>query len=303
MLRRPPAPGHLLVSDLAKGGSATRMFLVALFVAMISDLSHTLREFQIPLSTHDAKRFLERARSAIDYLIVYQHYFPSEYAESMGQISLGQAHLFPLRGEAYSPHEAQLLKLMDKHLFPLPLWYVLDDASEENRCYTIPIEPFGIDLSTGDDLLEMDLGWQLMFYLIGEIQAGFFQDLFGDERDAIFALPIEPGKVADVALREVCEREIEPLAFFRCVIDLVANDTGTVWLDATMEMPCDTAEWSVETIDELVKQYGEALDIKKNSDQFMNWLEGDLVPNFTEVIRIWNESVILTNQKRQESKS
>ncbi|GCE32010.1 hypothetical protein KDA_74940 [Dictyobacter alpinus] len=270
---------------------------------MISDLTDTLRAFQVPLNKYEARRFLERVRSAIDYLVVYQHYFPSEYTESMEQISQGLAPLFPLRGEAYSPHEAQLLRLIDTNLFPLSLWYVLDDAGEDNRCYTIPVEPFGIDLSTGDDFLEMDLGWQLMFYLIGEVGEGFFQDLFGDERDAIFTIPIEEGKVDDAALREVCERQREPLAFFRCVIDLVANDTGTVWLDATMEMPCATADWSIETIDELIKQYAEALDMKKKSDHFMKWLEGDLIPNFTEVIRVWNESVILTKQMHQEQKS
>jgi len=269
---------------------------------MISDLSRTLQDFRVPFSAYDAQRFLERVRSVIDYLVVYRHYFPSEYAQSMELVRNGQAPLFPLHGEAYSPHEARLLKLVDKHLFPLPLWYVLGDACEENRCDTIPIEPFGIDLSTGDDVLEMDLGWQLMYYLIGGIQADFIENLFGDDRDAIFAVPIEPGKVDDASLRGVCERQIKPLAFFRQVLDLIDYDTGTVWLDATMEMPCDNADWSTDTIDELVKQYGEALDIKKKADQFMNWLEGDIVPHFTEVARIWNESVIQTNQKSQEGK-
>lgn len=265
---------------------------------MIQNVTETLQAFQIPLDTYYAKQFLERVRSAIDYLVVYQHYFKLEYTQSMELVRTGQAPLFPKPGYAYSPHEVQLLKLIDKHLFPLPLWYVLDDADEENRCTTIPIEPFGIDLSNGDDFLEMDLEWQLIYYLIGEIREDFFRDALGDEWDAIFAVEIEHGKVDDKVMREVCAQETEPLSFFSECIDMIDNSTGTVWLDATMEMPCDNADWSIETIDVLVELYGQALSIKKNADQFMNWLAGDIETNFMEVIRIWNECVIQTRQKQ-----
>jgi hypothetical protein len=265
---------------------------------MIPKFTQTLQAFQIPLDTYEASQFLKRVRSAIDYLIVYQHYFPAEYTQSMELVRTGQAPLFPKLGQAYSPHEIQMLKLIDEHLFPLPLWYVLDELDEEHRCNTIPIEPFGIDLSNGDDFLEMDLSWQLIYCLVGEIREDFFKDALGDEWDTIFAVEIERGKVDDETLKEVVARETESLTFFRDVIDMIDNSTGTVWLDATMEMPCDNADWSIATIDILVEQYGQALSIKNNADQFMNWLAGDIEMNFTEVIRIWNKCVIQTKQKR-----
>ncbi len=268
---------------------------------MIQNVTDELQAFQIPLSRYDAKQFLERVRSAIGYLVVYQHYFPAEYTRSMERVSAGQAPLYPSPGQAYSPHEIQMLKLIDKHLFPLPLWYVLDDVAEENRCNTIPIEPFGIDHSNGDDFLEMDLEWQLIYYLTGEIRKDYFRDALDDEWDTIFAAEIQSGKVDDEVLREVTARETEPLTFFSDVIDMIDNSTGTVWLDATMEMPCDNADWSIETIDVLVEQYGQALSIKKKADQFMNWLAGDIETNFTEVIRIWNQCVIQTKQKWAKS--
>ncbi|WP_220211267.1 hypothetical protein [Reticulibacter mediterranei] len=260
------------------------------------ELRSMLYACQLPLTIYHAKRLLERIQSLGDYLMVYRHYFPTAYAESMEQVRLGQAPLFPPFGEAYSPHEVRLLKLIDEHLFPLPLWEVLEDTREEYRCTTIPVEPFGIDLTISDDFLELDLGWQLIYYLIGEIQVEFFH--FSDERETLFALPLEEGKVDDTSLRTVCEREREPLAFFRHVIDLIAHDTGTVWLDATAEAPCTTANWSISTIDELARQYEEAVVLKEKTDQFINWLEGDIMCNFTEVIRIWNECILLT--KKQE---
>jgi hypothetical protein len=283
-----------------KGGDVVGEASPTTSFVMISDLNHTLQEFQVPFSMSDAKHFLERIRSSIDYLIIFQHYFPAEYTESMELIHTGRASLLPLPGEAYSPHEARLLKLVDKYLFPIPLWYILDDDTcEENRCYTVPIESFGVDLSCGEDFLEMDLGWQLIFYLIGEIQADFF-DI--DALEEIFALPIEMGKVDDASLQEVCARQRTPLSFFRLVIDLIDNDTGMVWLDATVEMPCDYVGWSIENIDELVKEYKEALEIKKKIGQFMSWLESDIVPHFKEVIALWNESVILARSHQETAR-
>lgn len=254
-----------------------------------------LRQLRLPLRHYEARQYLEQVQSVIDFLTVYAHYFPTDYAESMQRVAQGQDSLFPEDGEAYSPHEVQLLKLIDRHLFELPLWYVLEDACADNRCHTIPIEPFGIELE-GDDFLDLDLGWQLMFYLLGAVEPELFAALLEDERAAIFAVPIEQGGANGEALRQACHGVSEPLAFLYQVMGILWHDTGTVWLDATAEMPCDTADWSIETIDELVRQCDEAHDIKAQAEQCLDWMEGDLVPRFTEVIQLWNKAVLLTKQ-------
>src|SRR5690242_11615322 len=101
-------------------------------MSTLDDLREILQQIQIPLHVYDARCVLEQMRSAIDYLAVYQHYFPQQYACSMEQVARGEASLFPAPGSAYSPHEVRLLTLIDEHLFPLPLWYVLEDA--DTRC-------------------------------------------------------------------------------------------------------------------------------------------------------------------------
>src|SRR5205807_2917373 len=141
------------------------------------------------------------------------------YEQSMELVRIGQNALFPRRGEAYSPHEIQFLKLVDQYLFPLPLYYVLDDISEDDRCDRVPIEPFGIDLVDHQDVLDMDLGWQLMYYLIGELPQDVIAGAFKDDPDAVFSIPIEPGRVDEKALQELCRTHQTPLIFFRHVID------------------------------------------------------------------------------------
>lgn len=270
-----------------------------MFRAMVPSISKVLLDFQMPVRVGEAEQYLHQIRSSIDYLVMYRSYFPTEYEQSMERVRAGRASLFPQRGEAYSQHEIQFLKLVDRDLFPLPLYYVLDDIDEDSRCYRIPIEPFGIDLIERQDVLDMDLGWQLMYYLIGDFPQDVIAGAFKEDPDAIFTIPFEQGRADDQALRDLCGTRPPPLAFFRHAIDMIDHDTGTVWLDATMEVPCTDADWSKDNIDELARQYQEALAIKEKADQFINWLEADPATRFKEVIDLWNECVIQTRPRWQ----
>jgi len=269
---------------------------------MSVDINALLQEFHFPFGVEDARAFLHQVRSVMDILVAYQHFFPTEYAQSMQLICDGQVSLFPAPGEPYSSHEVTFLKLVDKHFFPLPLYFVLDGASEESRCYTIPIDPFGIDPADGYGVEELPLGWQLMYYVTDELQKGFhFEGASDEELGDIFAQVVHKGRVDWDALEEVCAREHEPLAFFRYVIEMLTYNTGTAWLDSTVEMPCEDALWSIEIMDELVKQYTIATEIKEKTEQFMNWLVNDIGPHFKEVVTLWNKCVVIpTNQKAQE---
>lgn len=259
--------------------------------------SHTLQQLHLSLSTAESRQFLQHAISCIQYLAVYQHYFPQEYSHSMELVRTGQASLLPAHGKAYSLHEEVFLKLVDEHLFSLPLWYILEDNEEGERCFFVPIEPFGLDPATGD-ILEMDLGWQLLYYLVGELSPAFLADALSSdaeedgkrEEDELFALPIERGSVDDEVLQRVCQQQQAPLSFLCHALHMMEYDTQTVWLDATMEMSCDNAVWDIETIDELMLQYREAEAIKEKTNQFLRWLESDIT-RFKEVIAVWNETV------------
>ena len=172
-----------------------------MFRVMVPSISKVLLDFQMPVRRCDAEEYLRQVRSSIDYLMLYRDYFPTEYKQSMEAIHTGRASLFPQRGQAYSQHEIQFLQLVDRDLFPLPLYYVLDDIDAGDRCYRIPIEPFGIDFVERQEVLDMDLGWQLMYYLIGEIPQDVIAEAFKEDPDAIFSIPFEkrPGRRSGVA--------------------------------------------------------------------------------------------------------
>lgn len=253
------------------------------------------------LDAYHARHYLLWVRSFLDFLVLYRHYFPEDYAHSLSQIECGQTSLMPTGDEAYSTLETDFLKLVDTHLFPLPLEFMLEDTDMENRCFTIPVEPFGIDAWGHTTYEEMDLEWRLLFYLFGAQEPEDFVDVSPDEHlELLFAQAAERGQVDDDALQAICAQEPEPLRFLPSAIDIIDHDTGTTWLDATLDMSFTDALWRIDVLDALKEQYQEALAIQQKAEQFIRWLGSDLHTNYKEVIRVWTLSLQRTKQKQQE---
>jgi len=272
--------------------------LLPLPMTMIAHIGQVLRAFALPLSLPQAREFLSHMRSVLAYLDLYRWYFPAEFALSMQDVEALRADLLPAPGQAYSLHEVRFLELIDRHLFPLPLDWLLDDIGEENRCWSIPVEPIGLNLSDESDLEALRRGWQLLYYLVGDYSRAAFAAFLESGDDAIFDLSIEAGKVDDELLALLCEQQREPLSFLRPAIDMMAHDTGTVWLDATDELPYGAIPWTVEMMDDLVEQYAEARAIERRADQFIDWLEANVTQHFTEVVALWNQCVQQTRQRK-----
>ena len=259
---------------------------------MIADLHQWLRAFLLPMNKSQAGAFLQLARSSAQYLDLYQHYFRADFQRSMQR---NRRHwLIPLPGNAYTVPEVQFLKLVDKHLFPLAE-YVFDDPCEENRCFGIPIEPGGLaavfEYGNADAICDMDLGWQLLFYLGGQLPAEFFDGMFDPPNDGILDLDIEGGQVYPSVFRRLCEEHEGPLSHLHLAIAMLDHDTGTAWLDATYETPVEDARWDRETVDALVEQFVESEEIWDRAMQFVRWLEADVLSHFTEVVDLWNQSI------------
>jgi hypothetical protein len=258
---------------------------------MITDIHEWVRVFELPQS--QARDFLYLVRSVGEYLDLYQHFFPDDFAASIQQ----SGPLIPGPESAYTNREVQFLHLLNKHFFPIPE-YVLDDPCPENRCYTVPIEPYGLGSiyeygSVADAVEEMDLGWQLLFYLEGELPAEFFEGVFDH---AIFALPIT-SRVDRGLLERRCKELTGPLSGLHQAIAMIDHDTGTAWLDATYDMPIEDARWEREVVDELTRQFREGQEIWKKANEFVQWLEEDIEAHFTEVVNLWNRCRV-PNQNR-----
>lgn len=259
---------------------------------MIVDLIQTAREFEIPFLYHDAREFLELVQSVTNYLDLFQHYFPQEYAASMTQVEGGMAPLFPLRGQGYSAHEVRFLTLVNDRLFPLPLDWMIDDASDETRWYTsIPIQPLN-ELDMVEEYFdELRLGWQLLYYLDQRIEAGFFdEERIPNEDQHIFTHPREPGQVHRQLFDHYCGKQKAPLSSFSLAMEMLWFDTGCGWLDTSSEASEDV-RWNRENIDALIEQYREYEDITAKVARFLDWLEADLVNHFLEVLTLWNKTI------------
>ena len=257
---------------------------------MIADLRQWLGAYLLPMNISEAGEFLHLARSCSQYLDLYRHYFPAEFKQSMQRNH--RRWLIPLPGDAYTVFEVQFLKLVDRHLFPIPE-YVFDDPCEGNRCFGVPIEPHGLAsiYEVEDAVCDMDLGWQLLLYLGGQLQYEFFDGMFDAPTDGIFDLEIEEGQVDSTVFRARCAEQEGPLSYLHLAIAMLDHDTGTVFLDATYDMPAEDALWDRETLDALAEQFVESEEIWDKAMRFIGWLEADVLHHFTEVVDLWNLSV------------
>lgn len=259
---------------------------------LLADLYFDLRRYQLPLSRQQAWEYLGLVRSVCDLLALFAELFPDQFARARAQ---GLA-LFPPPGEPYSVYERRFFQLVAERLFPLDLDYLYDDPSEDRRFYQVPVEPFGIDLSYDGEVEYYRLGWKLMFLLLGMVDAAALRGAVqgeetADEVERALDLYIRRGMAAGDLLQLRCEAQSGPLAFCWMAVAMADHSTGSVWLDATAEMPCDNARWEREDLLALAEQYQDALRLHTQAGAFLAWLEEDPYPHFKEVTRLWNTCV------------
>jgi len=269
---------------------------------MIPNVHQWLSAFLLPLNINQGSEFVALARSVREYLELYQHYFLADFQQSMRRND--KCGIIPLPGNGYTIFEMQFLHLVEKHLFPIPE-YVFEDPVEGSRCFGVPIEPYGLCslYEYGDPsevIEEMDLGWQLLLYLLHQIPYEYFDGMFDPPTDRIFDLAIAGEGYNLETLQKRCEEREGPLAFLYLAIAMLEHDTGTAWLDATNDMPIDNARWTKDDVDALAEQFVESQEIWEKAMQFIRWLETDIENHFTEVVHLWNVSQKKPHLNKQE---
>jgi len=248
------------------------------------------------LTPGDAESFLEHLLTTMDLLHLFQHYFPNEFQAAQ------EKHLsfLPEDRFSYSQFEAQFFSLVNQHLFPLPLYDMAynDPWGEGEYASVIPVEPFGMDRYEDEGYEELPLGWQLVLYLLRILDEECVRANGIYEDDDLFAIELpEAGKAMNWSLFDArCRAQGGPIAYLPLVIEMLDNDTGSVWLDATLESPCTDAIWTLECVDALHEQYLLALDIQAKAMSFCDWLEERPVPRLAAVVRLWKSCVRDTPQ-------
>jgi len=253
---------------------------------MTVDLRQLAEQEHLPLSLNGAREFLDALLATIDLLDVFRACFPEEFEQALAH----HLPIFPSGDQAYSRCECQFFRLVDRWLFPLPLDYLLDDPfGERFLAYHIPIDPLGFDFSGGDNPQEYSPGWQVLMYLDEIIDEDLLKTALEEDAEALVEGDHLPWKALDASLLTLrAKAQGEPLAWLPLAIDMLNNDTESIWLNVTIEMRCDDAEWSRADVEELHRQYVLSQEIKSQADQFVAWLEVDLPRRSKLVLRLWN---------------
>ena len=165
----------------------------------------------------------------IDVLQLYERYFPDDFSVASRQ----GTSLIPDEDHTYSECEMDFFALVDTHLFPLALDWVLDDIYDARTfAYHIPIAPFGLDFEGGYG--DTPLGWLLLLYLLGFLDAHVLRTYGACDDDRLFEIPLQlEGQVSQSLLALRSAAQAGPIANFPSALKMLYYDTGTIWLDMT----------------------------------------------------------------------
>jgi hypothetical protein len=199
-----------------------------------NDLLSLFSTYRFLLDVPAAQEYLQALDSSLDLLRLYQETFAVEFQQDEQQAIQEEVSLFPPDGHSYSQCEVHFFDLVNQRLFPLSLDYYLNGLSdpygERRLAYWIPVEPFGFE---GDEYADLSAGWQLLLYLMGVVDQDFLRNHCELADDDLLALPVKWQDVSSTLVILRCEAQGGPLAYLYLALQMLQNDTESVWLNAT----------------------------------------------------------------------
>lgn len=258
-------------------------------------LQHLPLQDVLIFKEQEARSYLERLLSLMDLLTAYRECFPEAFQRDREQ----GASPFPPQHADYSTFEVNFFRLVNEHYFPLPEdWWPDDPFGERRMAGYIPIEPLGFDLYEEDLYENLYLGWQLVLYLLGEVETEWLRDYATEKvSEALLEIPIDGGTVNERVLELRCAAQGGPIAFLALAVQMLRNDTASVWLNVTSEDPNLEYSWTKEEMEHLREEYLLAKEIDRKATAFATWLEHDPYSHFAAVVRLWNSCVRDTPQR------
>jgi hypothetical protein len=265
----------------------------------VADAGTTLKSARLPVSVALARSYLVASYDYVRLLALYQHYFPQEWADSSARPWLED-------GEGWSPREAEFVHLVADRLFPVAWWEMEtvdddedygdeDDTSSGGgarpRRMDILIEPQGLDWY--EDRESQRPAWQGLLVLTGELQR-MNTHLRHSQSDLVTRLQTLAAQQPSWAtLGLACATLESPLRALPDAIQMIRHDTGSVWLDATLDDIYNggfDAMWSRADVDWLHADYVQAQEIEAAVTPLLAWLEADPT-HWEEVCALWTSCV------------
>ncbi len=243
------------------------------------------------LTPEKACDFLNNMLDAAHMLMLYEHFFPDQYAASKANDRQSTSLSFA----AYTDKEQEFLRLLEKRL-PINEFYL---EAENERFDCIPLGVAGIDcedvenchtaiaviytLYQGEEgLVETDKFWGRVKV---ELPPGAELPLFRQAGGGPYGF--NPKKFTRL-LRKTFPASIRP--GLRWLVRLVCYNTGNAFLDTPAEMlgNSELPTWSVRELRWLMAEWTREERIYKEIDRARVWLEADHCRGLADFIAIWN---------------
>jgi hypothetical protein len=223
-------------------------------------------------SARDAVAQLGVWADATRLLQLYRRYFPDEFARSTASVTIPRTGGEP----GYSEREREFLRLVDEHLFPLP-----DLAFEMERCSCIPLYPKGIDW---DDPPET------YCLAIRAVMALFVDQDFPWANWLPPTLHVETGALDWDKFKHWCQYGNGVVRQLPLLVELVAHDTGNLWLDYSFDYDWESFEWEEAALNYLTREWQRARDLIAQINRALERIEAHPRYYLTRLVRLWNRA-------------
>jgi len=207
-------------------------------------------------------------------LQLFRKYFPQQFARSTASTSI------PIHQDerGYSERELEFFRLVDEHLFPLP-----EIMFDMERLSSIPIYPQGVDWE--DERENMRLSLRAAMALVSDDDGMLWE--------AWLPLHLRPerGERDWDRLAEMCRNAKGLAKRFPLLLDLVALNTGNLWLDQNWECCCDDYPWEEMAVEYLKKEWRKAQRIFAQLNPLLDHMDKHPRYWLRRLVKLWNSAL------------
>lgn len=262
-----PNPSRVLIQTESSSPSLPVSPIVSAVVAIreLGGLGFT--------SARDAVAQLGVWADATRILQLYRRYFPDEFARSTAPLTIPR-----IGGEpGYSEREQEFFRLVNEHLFPLP-----DLAFEMERFPSIPVCAKGIDWEDPPETYGL---------AIHAVMALFVDQDFPWTNWLPPTLHVETGELDWDKFKQLCQDGKGAVCQFPLLVELVAHDTGNLWLDISFDCNWESFAWEEASLNYLSREWQRARDLIARINRALEQIDAHPRYYLTWLVRLWNRAI------------
>jgi hypothetical protein len=207
-------------------------------------------------------------------LLLYRRYFPQQFAHSTASTLIPIHHNEP----GYSERELEFFTLIDQHLFPLP-----EMMFDNERLPSIPLYPQGVDWEDERDNMRVSL--RAAMALVSDDDTMLWEAWLPKHLH-----PLSGERDWD-CLAELCRTTKGLTARFPLLLELVALDTGNVWLDTNWECCWEEYPWEETAMEYLKKEWRKAQRIFAQLNPLLDQMDKHPRYWLKRLVKLWNSAI------------